>query len=414
MIGTHTPKLLNAKLKQGPLRVRLSQAVPKHLICSSTIRMRRELWALPQDAANMRTEKEQLQDGSAPLATATEIPAVKDGNVKQLLLPAGELGQDNYITTTPVFSCGVLHEVYQRIREKELPSWRWIIQPTPAAIGNHGEMLLAQGGALRLLRRGIRRLPQLPRDIRLRHEPLVQLTAQVQHMNLSGGMLSVGIPAITAIGGMVHSLERQVGYALDFSVGFTSMSWGLGATKTTNYRRDMRYKADQPGFSTEEITGSGPVVLLLRPKESGIDLGSLAAAATGLTRFAGGSMFGAEVEVLAREDAIQPAVWIADASRQVQWQMSRMGAQDALQSLLAMYGAGGRWEDDGRWLQPRNGFSVSATGYGLLSAPAPQALARSGYPFAWSESLFAAITQSAFPSWWACEVQPWGIYWKGI
>ena len=53
MFGTHNVKILDARLKQDPISARPIGKVPPELICSQTIKLRREVWAMPKNAAQI-------------------------------------------------------------------------------------------------------------------------------------------------------------------------------------------------------------------------------------------------------------------------------------------------------------------------------------------------------------------------
>lgn len=53
----------------------------------------------------------------------------------------------------------------------------------------------------------------------------VQLEARCEGINVAAGMLAVGWPAITALDGLVHALERQTGQCIEFALGLRSSEW---------------------------------------------------------------------------------------------------------------------------------------------------------------------------------------------
>jgi|AntDeeMinimDraft_5_1070356.scaffolds.fasta_scaffold20495_2 hypothetical protein len=58
MIATHTPKMFNARLKTSAVASRIEGSIPDDLICSRTTDMRRECWAAPSNAADMKIWRE--------------------------------------------------------------------------------------------------------------------------------------------------------------------------------------------------------------------------------------------------------------------------------------------------------------------------------------------------------------------
>lgn len=414
MIGTHTPKLANAKLKQNAIRAQLVGTVPAGLVCSQTVNMRREYWALPRSAANMKLERELVAEGG--FDTSPLLPPIQDPNLKQLLLPLSGWPEGHYTCVAPAYSCGVLHELNQRLLERQLPFRRWVLQPTPAAMANHGEMLMLQSGIVRLMQRGC----QAPANQQRGTTKLnfVQMTARVEHMNISSGLACVGWPAITAIGGLVHALERQLGYGIEFAFGQRHMQWINGIPKMVNpggnptpasktERAGMAYGplVPRPAFSAEEIQGNGKVVLLLRNRDRDGRLAAIAKALTGITRLAGGPL--RDVQIQVRKGVYPP---VADYMHQAH--SIPIEGEDTLDTVLRHYAQGGTWVGR-QWYQADRSHLLSMVGYGYLEAPSLKPNARDNYPHAWAEPLFGHIRLGRLePSgWWHREDGRWGARW---
>lgn len=413
MIATHSPKMFNGRVKSPALSARIINPPPDFLVNSYTVDMRRELWAAPVNAADIKRWRVEVQQLPSDYGIEISLPDINDPQLKQLLVPL-DWRNDKYLSVTPVASMGVMHELYKRIAEMELPYRKWLIQPTPAALANHGEALVLQGGALRLLRRGLAKIEQGSWT-----GSFVQLTARCEHMNVSSGMAAVGFPALTAIGGFVHSLERSIGSDIEFAFGMQSADWSSGVPKIPVHRTAYgsssgRVKGGNvsavPGYSTEEVTATGKVVLLLQTDEVQLEL--LAERLKNTHRLAGGALFDVDVSVVS--NASPPcASYLLDASVDIARARQKTGV-DSLQAALAMYGLGGEWRD-GEWYQPRNGYTLNHTGYALLEEPVERRNSRNGYPHAWVEPSFSLITQGSMSDgcWWsrgACES---GVFWKG-
>lgn len=394
MIGTHTPKAFNAKLRQGAVRARILGQVPRHLVCSQTVHLQREAWALPRNAADMAAWR--LEAPGADLDMLPPIlPPIEDGKLKQLLLPLDNWKDDRYLCVTPVTSCGLMHELWQRLGDRKLPYRSWLIQPTPAAIANHGEALLAQAGRVRLLTRGAPE-PCLG-DWR---GDFVMLEARVERMNISGGMVSVGWPAMTAIGGLVHAIERETGQSLEFAFGMRDSEWVDGLQRINNPRRVGQRATSVPGFSTEEIVTNARIALLVR----GQDPSRIAKALRNITRVAGGAIFDVSVRhryggAASKYAFLRPAEHTGEHA-------------DALDAALALYSKGGEWIAR-RWWQPEQGGTLNMTGYALLEQPIDRQGARSNYPHAWAEPVFTPVIAGPLgaSSWWRRTCEDWGCGW---
>lgn len=410
MIGTHTVRVADAKLQQDAIRAEMVELPPANLICSGTVNMRKRYWALPRNAADMKSVRERIASGT--FETSPILPEIKDPSCKQLLIPGADWENDEYIAVSPAYSCGVLHELYHRIAETNGFYRYWTVQPTPAAFGNHGEMVAVQGGRLRVLRRGVPRVDQKNRGI----FDFVRLRATVSGMNLSGGMITSGWPAISAIGGLVHSIERKVGEPLSFAYGQKKVSINRSATWAGNPGGNLRFgksvRAGQvaghprptPGFRTTEITGTADIELLIR----GDDHRQIAKALRQVTRIAGGSVFNAKVTVHRQSHPPRAAAYMT-------WgDIHAEGDADPLDFGLAQYNSDGMWIKGQGYYQADKASMLSCVGYGLLEKPTERAGVRGNYPHAWAESLIGLIKLKAIEDescWWTRKTGSYGVYW---
>lgn len=412
MISTHTPKMFNARIKSAAILAKIEGQISDCIICSQTTVMRKEMWAAPANAADMKQWRDTIARLPDDFVLEPCLPDIKDPQLKQLLVPA-DWRNDLYVSVTPVASMGVMHELYRRLYEQNLPFRKWIIQPTPAAMANHGEALLMQSGSVRLLRRGPAKITQGSW-----RGDFVQLTARCEGMNISSGMVAVGFPAITAIGGYIHSLERKIGQDIEFAFGINSADWVSGVPKITTYKNSYgsstgRVKggkvAPVPGYSTEEIVANCEIVLLLKTKADPLELRDIL---VNTHRLAGGRLFDVDVSVIS--DGIPPsASYLLDASSDIARKRKKEGS-DSLQAALEMYAMDGSWID-GEWHQPRNGYTLNQTGYAFLEQPVERIAARGNYPHAWAESTFSLITQGSMTEscWWSKNSNEAGVFWKG-
>lgn len=159
MIGTHAPKMFNARLQQEAVRSRILGA-PTNVVCSRNVAMERELWALPRNAAEMAMDRQAAE--AATLDFELSIPGIEDPRVKQVLLPGERWRDGEYHAVSPLASCGVIHEVWRRVFDRKLPHKKWTVQPMAVALPNHGETLMRQSGSVALLRRALGRPQQHP------------------------------------------------------------------------------------------------------------------------------------------------------------------------------------------------------------------------------------------------------------
>ncbi|ALK35220.1 hypothetical protein [Burkholderia plantarii] len=416
MIATHAPKMMNARLQQAALRAQILSA-EMDVVSSATTNMRRRHWACPYNAADMAKVRIEIAETDLD-SLRPSLPDITDGALKQILLPLDGWRENQYVTTTPVASMGLSHEVAQRLWEKWLPSTQWLIQPVSTSLSNHGEMVMQAGGRLRLLRRGVARVSESPAWGG--NDDLVALTGHVESANLASGLICLGFPAMTAIGGLLHGIERNTNQTLDFAFGMRDIEW-KAPSKQAGKRN--KYAEVSWMYSLDTMQGNGDFVLLIR---GATDIEAVKAAVERVTRVAGGSIFEIDVSVIAPGDEIPRASFLLDASREIG---RRAPDFDALDAALAAYGRDGFYRDsfgrvayptDGfragysRWYQPANGYSLNMTGYTWLETPQQRANARDDYPHVWSEPVFSLVTQGCLTdmAWWRRTASPAGVRWR--
>ena len=389
MFGTHNVKILDARLKQDPISARPIGKVPAELICSQTIKLRREVWAMPKNAAQIRQAMDALA-GDAPPQYSESLPDFQDGHIKQVLLPY----RGGYIAAAPVPSAGVYWEISRRTFH--LPRVTWAVQPNAAARSNHTELLLKQGGNIELLETRI--VPYKPTALDFYSETvLVQFS--VTGANVAGGMAAVGIPALVAVGGLVHALERGFGAEIEFAVGYRpDFKYTLSAQKGSNSAKSTPKAArHQPAVFTDEIKGGGHVVLLLRSPKGGL---TAFMQKNPFNRFAGGAVFEYTAEACHGQEVL--AAFVSDSSEEAKSLIETdTDGKDALDAALELYQYGfqpkGQSPQYKTFSKPR---SINHNGYVLLEQPTERKNAREGYPSAWVESVFTVVTLSDSICWW--------------
>jgi len=409
MIATHAPKMYNARSKQSAIMARILREVPHYLVCSQTAKIRKEFWAAPKNAAHIKIHRE-TADKFVEADFKESLPDIEDpSQVKQLLVPL-DWRNDEYVCVTPVTSMGFSYELFKRLHESNLPYRRWVIQPNGSALANHGEALLKMFGTTRLLMRGARNQERSEWT-----GDFVKLEARFEKMNISSGMVSVGFPAITAIGGLVHAIERKTNADIDFAVGFRRVEWEAGVSKTTAYKASGRMYHGRingkitikpsPSYSTEEIVAKGKVVLLLR---SDYDLDEIANALKSIQRIAGGHLFDTSISV--EIDANAPEyTYLSDASSHM------IDTGDSMDSALMLYGEHGHWENGKyNYTKGEGVYTLTHSGYAFLEQPKERKNSRKNYPHAWCESVFSCIKLSSASDdvFWSRDVSDGLVYWR--
>lgn len=398
MIGTHSSKMFDSTLKQSAICADIRGNVPFNILCSSTINTERKYFALPRNAAEIRVYTEQAANITGDVEES--IPGIEDGNIKQLLIPI-DYHSDKYVSVSPVASSAVHYNMYKRLGQEIRPNTyinhkRWKLQITPPAMAGHGEVILKQGGAVKLL------VPALTtnRDIGqfLAHERrqdgsdavkdrYVSFTATLSNYNAASGMLCLGYPSITAIGGMVHAIERALGFDIDFAVGlaYTEVS-DSGKIIPKYVGKNIANRA----LVLDEITATGEIVILLR----GDKLSHIVKELEKISRVAGGSFFDAKIETSYHKEP--PRIgYLTDMTSEVKLD----GDEDVMDYVLKM-------------ADLQNNF-LNMSGYAFLEDPKEKNRSRGGYPHAWAEPLFSVVRQTQYSSavWWTRSVKDFGVLW---
>lgn len=379
MIATHTPKLTNARTQQDAICSDIVGDIDKRLICSKNIFMEKKYWVAPRNSADMKKWKEAINNVSFyPLYS---LPDIQDGrNVKQVLVPTDNWmydESDSYIAVSPIESMGVLNELNRRLDKSVTNKYKLTtIQVTPQALPNHGEYLMSTRGKLPILLRGVTETVGYQSVENSTKTNCVALTFNVQDCNIGAGFFCVGHPAITAIGGLVHSIERNLNTNIDFAVG-------LYSTQPRGQKRYSRLNAKKEAVwgLTTELTGNAEIVLLLRSKD--LELLYKYMVANPIHRVAGGSVWDYQVEYIL-DGTPPPANYLINATDDMDVSFTSFD-DDALAEALYFHGL------------EKPIYSINQTGYAFLEYPKPdRAIARKGYPHAWAEPIYSLIRQDVF------------------
>tara|TARA_R110002072_G_scaffold266030_1_gene424895 strand:- start:603 stop:1877 length:1275 start_codon:yes stop_codon:yes gene_type:complete len=415
--------MFNSKLKQSPLRAKILGDLPPFLISSQSVKLRKTLWAAPMNSAEMATWRtaSAAVDNNADFDIS--VPEMVEQYLKQVLVPSEEFG---YLNVTPIPSAGLVNELYNRFTEQRIRPTRWTIQPSPVAMSNHGEALLMQAGAVSLFARGLHDVTK-PENALAMNVSCVQLTAECQGMNIAAGMIAAGWPAITALGGMVHALERDTGLKLEFAFGMTSAaSWLKGVPKFAQMKssagmgigRASGKTTITPGFNAEEMKATCDIVVLVRPHgESTQDqLDKIYSALKKINRIAGGMLFETEIKILSDERPTM-ASYMTDASDSLSAHIT--SERDSLDSALTHYKYRNVKKSDikktpGLYIKNR-GFTVNSNGFAFLSEPSESRCSRGPYPHVWAENTYCLTQQQQLSgeSWWRRKDTPEAVYWLG-
>lgn len=305
MLATHNPKFLDQTIKVKAIQKIIDCSVPEHFICSKNIGLRQVFWACPYSAADMRVwreisanvkgfvsdktiglEAQQIKYNDEPVIKESH-PTQMDAYIKSILLPFDYVDDINgakdipYIAVTPLPSLGVVHEVFKRGFELagSNPLIERTLQPNPMSLSNHGESLLMQAGRYRAFQTHIPRVFDLFKNQQFLTKtqnkddelvfPYLVFKAHVCDANLNAGLISEGLPSITALGGFIHALERKTGQNIDFAVGFRNVGIQDGSKRYIDQSRKNKSNLSKgvvanTRFTLNEKTGSFDIIMLLK------------------------------------------------------------------------------------------------------------------------------------------------------
>ncbi|WP_180099429.1 type I-F CRISPR-associated protein Csy2 [Acinetobacter sp. YH12153] len=330
MLSTHHLKLLDATLKVSALQQIIPTDVPKHLICSKNVALRQTLWACPNSAGDIRTWREESErvrplTQSGQYQYETIIPDRVNADIPTVLFPMDyvhePLADLKYLALSPAPSLGLIYEVFKRGFETGQPNTMEskVLQPNPSAFSNHGELMLTQSGRYRSMNTHIPRTRHYDQD---EYESLkeklaaedsfVLFTARVEDANVGAGLIVNGLPAITAVGGFIHVLERETLQNIDFAVGVRSVHVDQGKAKYVDQSPNNRGNLSKGvvknvRFNYKETTGTVEIVMILRCADQKKLMKALK---EGVYRIAGGTVWDATVTTKVKAEDVANTIWI--------------------------------------------------------------------------------------------------------
>lgn len=411
MVGTHSVKALDSRNKQSALRVGLKN-IGDDIFGSHLLNTR--YYAVPRNAADIKTARLEAVQANADAVSLEEygtfIPKIQDGKIKQVLLPY----LNDYLSLTPTPSMHIMDMLNQY--SLSFGSYmKHCVQPIPASIANHGDPVCAQGGYLKLVRNWVpKSIPsqaaEFPHDV-------IIIKARCENMNISSSYVSMGLPQLTAIGGFVHSLERQVGASLPFAFGIKPFHHNVTAIKRGTVQIKKSTDPSKPVIISDEITVNAEIVLALNINDPLI-YEKLQAYSKKINRFAGGALFDLTVEL---SNHVEGYYWYEkdnDPTPNAQVKLpddmdykANISDAQVLQKYL-------EWESEypafSGFLKSLNfNFRLIQSGYALLNQPVPDDLARSESKLhAWGEPVFSLIRLGSQPDFFELDTSD-GLYiWK--
>ena len=313
MIVTHSNKFLipKSKVVGGVLNSALD--IPEFFISSNHVSQSKKYWANPSSAAYYKEAKEMAEKANKEGVNENCFPDFIDGFTKQLFLkiPRG------YIVHSPLTSCALVDEFTTKARsvhrvflekylahKEEMKKNRKIrpvkfmglgyfdhqIQPRGVTLGNRGELAVNHGGSFfvrnapfwGIVKRKIFKY-SLPND-----RKYLFFYGSLENANFNSGFISSGLPAITAVGGMIESVELKLNYdkPIPFAFGLKNHSFSKGGKLGSTLGKDRKAV---PLLVCEEKTGSLDFVIVL--DVTNFDSDNIKNELMKISRLAGGSIF---------------------------------------------------------------------------------------------------------------------------
>lgn len=401
MIGTHAVKNLYPIVPQEALAADIIADVPSHFICSKTIEIKQKYWAMPTNAADMKQAKAELESLSGEYHY---IPDIQSPRLLQILLPY----KGDYVAAMPVLSAGVIYEIFSEFSDKEkrfkyLP---WVTRPIPTSRIGCGQNIVMQGGMFKLFKLELPKL-DMEKKISVKDE-CIAITFHAEHMNVSGGMVAFGIPAMTAVGGFVHMLERAFGDSIDFAVGYRNIHSNFGVKKSTR----LTGKKVSSLLATQEIIANGYVTVLLKSTNNKRLLNFLQKQNI-IKRFCGGTAWNVEIKRTTDGDCIDPVHFVYNPTEALA--DTQQHYSDSLRHALAYYSNQQIQKEHETDAENVELYSINHTGYAFLEEPILREWTRFEYPCSWTESIYSLIgvkNDYASDIWWKrCESENL-VYWN--
>jgi hypothetical protein len=274
MIVTHSNKFLTPKSKVVGCIFNSQLDIPNFFISSNSVNQAKKFWANPASAASYKEAKEVAEKANLNGCGVdqNDFPDFVDLYSKQLFLKTNQ----GHIIHTPLTSCALVEEFTTKAREihqmnMHKKNWstgfiRHQIQPRGVTLGNRGELAVNHGGSFWIKAHPFLGCFGKNDAIKIhlnQNKKYLYFYGSLDNANLNSGFISAGLPAMTAVGGMVESIELKLGYdkPIPFALGLKnchlSIGGKLGGTKTKSANTVA------PVLVTEEKTGSLDFVIVL-------------------------------------------------------------------------------------------------------------------------------------------------------
>ena len=261
MIITHSIKFNYPKSSLSGLCVLDVPKISNKFLYSQTININKRLFGGPVNAADHRNAVEYAvsleNDRDFKGQGEDELSSIALNQFcKQMLIKHSKFG---FLNHTPVTSCALIYELKNRLSKIKNRSNHYSIHATASGIANRGELGTLTSGRIRsfiasnLVYKAVASNDSQP----IKHINKIVVTGKLTDCLLNSGLVSVGVPALPGMGGVIDLIEYKTGAEnLSFAVGFNNLNYSLTGVKSTNYTYKTPFpKAGVPNIDSSEING---------------------------------------------------------------------------------------------------------------------------------------------------------------
>lgn len=410
-IATHAVKSLDSRQKQSGLRAELPDLGEK--VFASHL-LKKEYFAAPNNAALLPDARQEAVEANAMQndEVGDFFPKIEDGRIKQVLLPF----LNDYLSVTPTPSLNVINTLNKYALA--IPYlYKQCVQPVGAATANHGDPICANRGHIKLVHNWIPKHQQV--DLAQFNEPVILITARCENMNVSSSYVATGLPALTAIGGFIHTIERYTEMSLPFAFGIQQLSTQTrGRAKRGTATAIVAVNKDKPVIFTDEITTNAEIAFALKNTDPDL-LGMVRNFAKQMNRFAGGTLWDINVTLT---KSVADYFWYQSDNDPTPMSNIKVGDEVDYKQIL----------DDETLVTYRNweaenpifsgfinslavNYRLIQSGYALLNEPVLDDMARSESKLhAWAESVFSLIELGNKPTFFQLTHKDNLFLWKEV
>lgn len=409
IVATHSIKVLDSRIQQGPIRTQIDN-LGEGVFASHLFPI--EYFAAPMNPnllSQARGEANAANMHGKSLADYGEhIPDLMDGRTKQLLLPY----QGRYLAITPAPSLNVMFKLnkYSNLIQS---SHKHCLQPVLANTVNHGDPVCAYAGYVTLFRNSISKIGPLEHEL---EDDVIIIEARCEQMNVSSGYVSMGLPNLTAIGGFVHTIERKLECSIPFAFGIQYFDLDERNNEVKSNSHTSASGFYKPRRFINEIKVNTSIAFALKLNHDwAFDV--IKKEANSFNRFCGGVLFDVRVS---RTKKLKNYSWYNTSSipesLSEYGRISQSGVGDAIMGVKAGQ-AGIEYLKEhhasffGYLSALANDFKLIQSGYVLLNEPRETYKSRADL-HAWAEPVFSLIQLKNKPSFFSLQQQNRLFIWQ--